>query len=104
MSIELANSSKIECVLDTGFYGSLLLPREFVESNALKITGSEKVVMIEDNVIEISTAKAELKWLGNEFAISVLVSETNEALIGVELLDDSLLEIDYRNGSVKITK
>ena len=60
--------------------------------------------MIEENVIEISTAKAEIKWLGDEFTIPVLVSETGEALIGVELLAAALLEIDYRNQSVKITK
>ena len=90
--------------MDTGFYGSLLLPREFVKSNSLKLTGTETVVMIEENAIEISTAKAEIKWLGDEFATPVLVSETNEALIGVELLTDTFLEIDYRNKSVKITK
>lgn len=104
LSVELANSSKIECVLDTGFYGALLLPREFIESNSLKITGTETVVMIEDNVIEINTAKAEIRWLGDEFATPVLVSETSEALIGVELLAGTLLEIDYRKRTIKITK
>ncbi len=33
LTIELSNGSQIECVLDTGFNGFLLLPRKFVEDN-----------------------------------------------------------------------
>ena len=46
----------------------------------------------------------EIKWLGNKFPITILVSETDECLIGTELLIDTILEIDYKNLTVKITK
>ncbi|HEY0460849.1 MAG TPA: hypothetical protein VGC97_17060 [Pyrinomonadaceae bacterium] len=54
--------------------------------------------------IEFDTAIAEIKWLGDEFSLPVLVSESTEALIGVEMLIDTLIEIDYKNLTVKITK
>lgn len=104
LTIELMNGAQIECVLDTGFYGNLLLPRKFVEENSLLITGTETVVMIEENSAEISTAKAEVRWLGDEFSLPILVSETGESLIGTEMLIDTILEIDYINSTVKITK
>ena len=104
LTVELSNGAQIDCVLDTGFYGNLLLPREFVRENSMRITGTENVVMIEDNSIEISTAKADVRWLGDNFSINILVSEAGECLIGTEMLIDTILEIDYINSTVKITK
>jgi len=66
--------------------------------------GREPVATVEQNSIEIDIAVAKINWLGEEFSVQVLVSETNEALIGTELLAAALLEIDYKNRTVKITK
>ena len=46
----------------------------------------------------------EIKWLGNEFPINIPVSEAKQALVGTEMLIDTILEIDYKNLTVKITK
>jgi len=104
LHIRLTNGATIECVLDTGFNGSLLLPREFVEENSMLFVGREKVIMVEEISTEIDTAAAKVNWLGKDLLLHVFVSETDEALIGVEMLVDSLLEIDYKNQTVKITK
>lgn len=104
LQIRLTNRATIECVLDTGFNRWLLLPRKFVEANSLLFVGREEVVMVEGISTEIDTAAAEVKWLGNNLSFHTFVSETDEALIGVEMLVDSILEIDYKNRTVKITK
>jgi clan AA aspartic protease len=104
LMVKFSNQSKIECVLDTGFNGSLLLPRKFVENNSMLFIGPEQVDLVEGISTEIDTALAEVDWLGDSFSIRIFVSETNEALIGVEMLIDSVLEIDYRTSIVKITK
>jgi len=36
--------------------------------------------------------------------IRIIISDSNDALIGVEMLVDTILEIDYINSTVKITK
>lgn len=104
LQIRLTNGATIECVLDTGFNGWLLLPREFVEANSMLFVGREEVVMVEKISTEIDTASAEVNWLGSNSSFHVFVSETDEALLGVEMLVDSVLEINYKNRSVKITK
>jgi len=104
VQIRLSNEAAVECVLDTGFNGSLLLPRKFVEDNSMLFVGHEEVDLVEGISAEIDTALAEVKWLGDEFSIRIFVSETNEALIGAEMLVDTILEIDYINSTVKITK
>jgi clan AA aspartic protease len=102
--VQLVNQSKINCLLDTGFNGTLFLPRKFVEENNLSIGVREVLQAAEDQIFEVDTATAKFNWLGGEISITVFVSEMDEALIGIEMLADTLLEIDYKNLTVKITK
>lgn len=102
--VELSNGARFECLLDTGFQGTLVIPRKFAQENSLIITGRETFLGAENNSIEFDTAIAEINWLGDEFSLPVLISESTEALIGIEMLLDSVLEIDYKNLTVKITK
>ena len=104
VSVELSSGARLECLLDTGFEGTLIIPRKFAEENSLVITGRETFLGAENINIEFDTAIADIKWLGEEFSLPVLVSESTESLLGVEMLDDSVLEIDYKNRTVKITK
>jgi clan AA aspartic protease len=104
VEIELVSGATINCLLDTGFHGTLFLPRDFVEANSLPIVAQETFVAAESIRFQVDSALAEIKWLGDEFTIPIFVSETDEALIGVEMLIDALLEIDYKNSNVKITK
>ena len=104
LQIQLTNGATIECVLDTGFNGSLMLPRKFAEANLMLFVGREEVMMVEEISTEIDTALAEIKWLDDKFLFRIFVSETDETLVGVELLANTLLEIDYKNRTVKITK
>jgi predicted aspartyl protease len=43
LEVRLTDGAAIECVLDTGFNGSLLLPKSFAEENSLPFVGTEKV-------------------------------------------------------------
>ena len=104
LQIRLANGAIIDGVLDTGFDGSVLLPRKFAKENSMHFLGPEKVMLVEGISAEIETALVKMNWLGEEISIRVFISETNEVLIGTEMLVDSILEIDYKNLTVKITK
>lgn len=104
LPISLTNGATIECLLDTGFDGALVLPRSFVEANAIQIVGDETFTVAEGNVFTADIGLADVDWLGDNFSIRVLVSEVGDTLIGVEMLIDSVLEIDYKNLTVKITK
>jgi clan AA aspartic protease len=104
MKIQLVNGSEIECVIDTGFNGFLLLPRKFIEDNSMRFVGIESVTMVEQNTTEIEVASGIINWLGKRLSVRILVSETGESLIGTEMLIGTILEIDYINSTVKITK
>lgn len=102
LSIKLVNGSLIDCVLDTGFNGFLLLPRRFIEENSLEIVGTESIMMVEYHTAEVAIASGTIVWMGTKRAVLILVSENDESLIGTQMLIDSKLEIDYKNISVRI--
>ena len=104
LNIELSNGANFECLLDTGFQGTIVVPRQFAEQHALEITGREAFIGAENSSIEFDTAIAEIRWLGDVFALPIMVSESTEALIGVEMFIDTILEINYIGSTVKITK
>jgi clan AA aspartic protease len=102
VSINL-NNTVVECVIDTGFTGALVLPQSLLES--LHIEASEQIdfrtvggVWMTANITTI-----ECQWLGEIRIIDVIVSESDDSLIGTELLDGARLTIDYLNNSVIIT-
>ena len=80
------------------------MPRKFIEDNSLAYLGRESVIMVEQNTTEVDLVAGEVNWLGETLPVRILVSETDEALIGTQMLIDSILEIDYKNLTVKITK
>ncbi len=61
-------------------------------------------MLVEKISAEIETALVKINWLSEEISIRIFVSETDEALTGTEMLVDTILKIDYKNQTVKITK
>jgi len=49
-------------------------------------------------------ALGEIEWLGQRYTGEVILSESDDALIGTEMLDGGTLVIDYADRSVTITK
>jgi len=104
LPISLTNGSSVNCLLDTGFDGALMFPRSFVEINLIDITGSETFTAAEENIFTADIGIAEVNWLGDNFSIRIVISNSEDALIGVEMLIDTILKIDYTKATVTITK
>ena len=54
--VSLTSGGTIECLIDTGFSGALMLPRSFVEQNNLPLTGQENM----DGVVAAETSPADV--------------------------------------------
>jgi len=102
--VKLASGGGIRCLVDTGFTGALVLPRSFITKHALRIVARETFKTVEDHEIEADVAVAEVEWLGEKQTRRAIVSETEEAMIGTEMLIGSVLTIDYVAAGVTITK
>jgi clan AA aspartic protease len=102
--VKLAGGAGIRCLVDTGFTGALVLPRAFITNNALRIVGRETFRTVDEHEIEADIALAEIEWLGQRQTRRAIVSETDEAMIGTEMLIGAVLTIDYVAASVTVTR
>lgn len=102
--IKLASGETLECLVDTGFNGELVLPRSLVDRLRLTITGEQEFTVAGGNVLPAFTTLVEINWLGMLRTAEVIMSEGADQLIGTVLLDGTRLKIDYIDYIVEVEK
>lgn len=100
LRLRLIAGETVECLIDTGFTGALVLPQSLITRLGLPIVAREVFEMVGGQRFIASVAMAEVEWLGTVRAVRVIVSE--DTLLGTELLDGTRLVIDYLAHTVTI--
>ena len=103
VGVRFVSGEAIECLIDTGFDGALMLPRLFVERLQLAVVGRLVFQVAGGARINADIALAEVEWLAEERIFEVVVSEGEDSLIGTEMLDGTELTINYAALTVAIT-
>jgi len=101
--VRFGGGSVIECVVDTGFDGGLMLPRAVLSQIQIEISGRLTFEMVGGATISAEVGLSEIQWLGKLQQVEVIVSESDDVLIGTELLIASTLTIDYSSGTLTIS-
>src|SRR6185369_7563637 len=101
--VRFGSGSVIECVVDTGFDGGLMLPRAVLSQIQIEISGRLTFEMVGGATISAEVGLSEIQWLGKLQQVEVIVSESDDVLIGTELLIASTLTIDYSSGTLTIS-
>lgn len=101
LRLRLSASETVECLVDTGFTGALVLPQELVARLNLPIVGREVFEMVGGRRFVAGVALAEVEWLGRKATFRVIVSE--DTLLGTEMLDGCRLVIDYAAHTVTVS-
>lgn len=81
------------------------MPRDFIEANNLSFFGEQEfnsVAQAESHFAEVYVTN--VKWLGDEFEVRIILSEFGSALIGAGMMLGAKLEIDYAASTVFIEK
>jgi predicted aspartyl protease len=104
IEIRLLNAEGIECVVDTGFDGGVMLPRTFAERLQIPVIGRLAFEMVGGTRLFAQVGLAEIEWLDRVRQIELIISEGNDALIGTELLAGTILTVDYVAGIVTISE
>src|SRR5712664_1227100 len=105
IEVRFPGSASIECVVDTGFDGGLMLPRTLAKYLQIQIVGELVFEMVGGARMLAPVGLASIDWLNEEKKIEVIIGEGNDVLIGTELLVGTVLNIDYgAGGSVTILK
>jgi clan AA aspartic protease len=104
VTIRFAKGEEFDCLVDTGFDGALMLPAPVVARLKLSIVARLVFELAGGARMAADVALAEVEWLGGRRDVEVIVSQSNDALMGTELFEDTQLVIDYRKGLVIISR
>lgn len=80
-----------------------MLPRAFADQLQFPIIGRLAFEMVGGTRLFARVALASIEWLGQVRQIEIIVSEGSDALIGTELLQKTILMIDYVSDRVTIS-
>jgi clan AA aspartic protease len=96
--------TRLEVLIDTGFTGELTLPSELIEALGLEFLDTSKAELANGVFIESDIYSAKCIWHDEVREIAVMRMES-QALIGMELLENSRLTIEVTdNGAVRIQR
>lgn len=101
--VRFQSGPAVECVVDTGFDGGLMLPRAFVSEIQLEVIAELTFEMVGGVQMSADVGLSQIDWLGTTRHVEAVISEGDDLLIGTELLIATTLIIDYQSKSVTIS-
>jgi clan AA aspartic protease len=101
LRLQLSAGETVECMVNTGFTGALVLPQALVTRLNLPVVGREVFEMVGGRQFIASVAFADMEWLGETRTVRVIISE--DTLLGTELLDGTRLTIDYVDHTLSVS-
>jgi clan AA aspartic protease len=103
LRVRTAGGETLDCLIDTGFDGALVLPRSDTSRLNLTVLGRVPIIGVGRIRSVADIAELEVEWLGETRAVEVIVSGGDDSLLGTQLLDGSRLVIDYVNYTVTVS-
>ena len=88
---------KIAAIIDTGFYGFLILPSDLINRLTLQRIGNQPVFLGDGNEVDFNVYLAKVLWDGEEREVTALESDAGP-LIGMSLLYGSRVILNVING------
>lgn len=103
LGVQTTAGETLDCLVDTGFDGALVLPRAVVRRLGLSILGRVPIAWVSGTRAVADVAEVEIEWLGARLPVEVVVSEGDDSLLGTGLLDGTRLLIDYVTHTVTVS-
>ncbi len=86
----------VEAVVDTGFDGELVVPREVIDKLGLRLRGVEQGTLADGSTASLPRYRARVEWDGQIRGVIVLAGDG--ALVGMSLMHKHRLTIDVVAG------
>jgi clan AA aspartic protease len=95
---------EVEALIDTGFNGYIILPSLIATRLGLELTSVTWVELADGSVIRNSVFSGHTTFGGQSQEVEIMMTDSDEALIGTALLSNYKLTIDFVNRTVEITE
>jgi len=97
-----ASAQSMTAWIDTGFTGELVLPQSTVDELRLPLSGTVGAVLADGSQVAMRTYQCFIDWFDGVRRLEVVANEGECPLLGVGLLFDRELRIDYRSRVVAL--
>jgi len=94
----------IRAVIDTGFSGELCIPVDDAIRLGLELVGKDEVEYADGRREQELFFKGAVRILGEVKDVKIFLTESQDSLIGTDLLEDCQLVIDFPKGDVQLTR
>lgn len=88
--------------IDTGFSGDIVLPDALIERLGLSISGTVTAILADGSTRVMTTHTCILLWFGQTRRLEVVANAGNHPLLGIGLLLDRTMHIDYPGKAVVV--
>ncbi len=93
---------EIQCVIDTGFDGSLMLPISIIQQCNLRKTAQVQCLLADGTLSQKDVFDGEIFWLDQKRKVRIVAMDTDFALIGMKLLNDARTVMQPSNNILTI--
>jgi len=94
----------IKALIDTGFSGALCLPAKTALELGLVLSGKEEFELANGEWLTQFYFKGQVHFLGQTREVDIVVTNSETPQLGVSLLQDCRLTIDFPSNKVQITR
>jgi len=93
----------LDAWIDTGFTGLLFLTQAQIATLGLSKSSTVQGGLADGSVVAFDTYPCQIDWFGRRVHLEAMETPGRFALIGVQLLEDCTLAIDYPARTLTIT-
>jgi clan AA aspartic protease len=97
-----AGATVLPAWVDTAFTGELVIPRGTIQTLGLRQSAAVMAGLADGKQVVLDTYSCILDWFGQERLVEVVENDGQFPLLGVGLLRDRRLEIDYPSRTLAI--
>jgi clan AA aspartic protease len=97
-----ARATPLAAWVDTAFTGDLVIPRGTIERLGLQQSAVVMAGLADGTRVVLETYSCVVEWFGQQRIVEVVENDGEFPLLGVGLLRDRRLEIDYRSRTLSI--
>ena len=98
----IINQNKIEALLDTGFNGDLMLPQKIIDKLNLEEIGFSDFTTASGETKKTKVYKSAVKLFDREIETSVLSTDSDFSLAGMELFHNCKIIIERSKNILEI--
>lgn len=84
-------SEPVDALMDTGFNGDLMLPKELVQEAGLPYLGDVACMTASGETVSVDVYTGSMRWLGSQMRIRILAGPGSAMLLGMGLLRNARL-------------